>query len=102
MKMKIQCLLLVLYHHHTTSYYTLLTDNTFKTGPITEDDFFKWSCLISGPTDTPFEGGVFEAELSFPRDYPLSPPKVLPSFFPTTHTLLLYLHSQCTNNLDEI
>ncbi|KAM0786371.1 Ubiquitin-conjugating enzyme E2 7 [Microbotryomycetes sp. NB124-2] len=30
----------------------------------------------SGPDDTPFEGGVFEAELSFPRDYPLSPPKM--------------------------
>lgn len=26
--------------------------------------------------DTPFEGGVFQAELKFPRDYPLSPPKV--------------------------
>lgn len=34
------------------------------------------SCLISGPSETPFEGGVFEAELKFPRDYPLSPPKV--------------------------
>ena len=29
--------------------------------------------------DTPFEGGVFQAELKFPRDYPLSPPKVRPS-----------------------
>ncbi|SCV70457.1 BQ2448_1851 [Microbotryum intermedium] len=44
--------------------------------PISENDFFKWSALIQGPSDTPFEGGVFEAELSFPRDYPLSPPKV--------------------------
>ena len=26
--------------------------------------------------DTPFEGGVFQAELKFPRDYPLNPPKV--------------------------
>ncbi|KPV74227.1 uncharacterized protein RHOBADRAFT_54079 [Rhodotorula graminis WP1] len=45
-------------------------------GPVTEDDFFTWSCLISGPEDTPFEGGVFQAELKFPRDYPLSPPKM--------------------------
>lgn len=37
---------------------------------------FHWSCLISGPSETPFEGGIFEAELKFPRDYPLSPPKV--------------------------
>lgn len=49
---------------------------TAQLGPITETDFFRWSCLISGPSETPFEGGVFEAELTFPRDYPLSPPKV--------------------------
>ena len=23
---------------------------------------------------TPYEGGIFEATLSFPKDYPLSPP----------------------------
>lgn len=51
----------------------------FTAGPVKESDFFFWSCLISGPSDTPFEGGVFEAELRFPRDYPLSPPKVCKS-----------------------
>ena len=30
----------------------------------------------SGPTDSPFEDGVFVAELLFPQDYPLSPPKM--------------------------
>lgn len=29
-----------------------------------------------GPQDTCFEGGVFPAVLSFPSDYPLSPPKM--------------------------
>ncbi|KAL8287592.1 hypothetical protein RQP46_003450 [Phenoliferia psychrophenolica] len=51
-------------------------DSMFTAGPISETDFFHWSCLISGPSETPFEGGVFEAELKFPRDYPLSPPKM--------------------------
>lgn len=51
-------------------------DSMFTAGPVTESDFFTWSCLISGPSDTPFEGGIFEAELKFPRDYPLSPPKM--------------------------
>lgn len=45
-------------------------------GPINESDFFTWEALIAGPSETPFEGGVFSAFLSFPRDYPLSPPKV--------------------------
>jgi ubiquitin-conjugating enzyme E2 G2 len=43
-------------------------------GPVTEDDMFHWEALIQGPEGTPFEGGVFAAELKFPRDYPLSPP----------------------------
>lgn len=43
-------------------------------GPSNEDDMFVWEALIQGPEGTPFEGGIFPAELKFPRDYPLSPP----------------------------
>lgn len=28
---------------------------------------------MAGPSDTPFEGGVFRALLKFPHDYPMSP-----------------------------
>jgi len=45
-------------------------------GPVTEDDMFVWEALIQGPEGTPFEGGVFPAELKFPKDYPLAPPKM--------------------------
>lgn len=34
------------------------------------------SFCFRGPQDTCFEGGVFPAVLSFPSDYPLSPPKM--------------------------
>jgi ubiquitin-conjugating enzyme E2 G2 len=43
-------------------------------GPRDEDDLFTWECLLQGPADTPFEGGVFPATLTFPKDYPLAPP----------------------------
>lgn len=43
-------------------------------GPTTEDDMFIWEALIEGPAGTPFEGGIFPAEMKFPKDYPLSPP----------------------------
>jgi hypothetical protein len=43
-------------------------------GPVSEDDMFLWEALIQGPEGTPFEGGVFPAELKFPKDYPLAPP----------------------------
>ena len=43
-------------------------------GPISEDDMYHWEALIQGPEGTPFDGGIFAAELKFPKDYPLSPP----------------------------
>lgn len=43
-------------------------------GPVNEDDLFKWEALIQGPEGTPYEGGVFIAEMVFPKDYPLMPP----------------------------
>ncbi|KAI5302105.1 Ubiquitin-conjugating enzyme E2 7 [Ascosphaera atra] len=58
-------------------------------GPVSEDDLFLWEALIQGPEDTPFEGGVFAAELKFSRDYPLSPPKMRflsPIFHPNVYT----------------
>ncbi len=32
---------------------------------------------IAGPTETPFEGGLFDVELFLPEEYPWVPPKVL-------------------------
>lgn len=43
-------------------------------GPASEDNLFVWDCLLEGPPDTPYEDGVFSATLTFPKDYPLSPP----------------------------
>jgi len=43
-------------------------------GPVNEDDLFLWEAMIQGPEDTPYEGGIFPAELKFPKDYPLMPP----------------------------
>eukprot|EP01015_Nassula_variabilis_P001367 TRINITY_DN1073_c0_g1_i9.p1 TRINITY_DN1073_c0_g1~~TRINITY_DN1073_c0_g1_i9.p1 ORF type:complete len:108 (-),score=25.92 TRINITY_DN1073_c0_g1_i9:63-386(-) len=32
---------------------------------------------IEGPSLTPYEGGIFDAELFLPEDYPMAPPKVI-------------------------
>lgn len=41
-----------------------------------EGNIFQWRAVISGPCDTPWEGGLFKLELKFGADYPFAPPKV--------------------------
>ncbi|KAJ3065396.1 Ubiquitin-conjugating enzyme E2 G2 [Podochytrium sp. JEL0797] len=45
-------------------------------GPVSEDNFFTWEALICGPEGTVYENGIFTAILTFPSDYPLSPPQM--------------------------
>ena len=41
-----------------------------------EDSIFKWEANIRGPENTAYEGGVFHMEITFPEDYPCSPPSI--------------------------
>jgi ubiquitin-conjugating enzyme E2 Z len=41
------------------------------------DDVSSIDCLITGPSDTPYEGGFFVFYIRCPPNYPLSPPRVV-------------------------
>ena len=42
-----------------------------------EKNFRPFFVKIAGPSETPFEGGLFDCELFLPDEYPMVPPKVL-------------------------
>jgi len=42
---------------------------------LNEDDVTDVTAEITGPEQTPFEGGVFKVKLVLPSDYPQAPPK---------------------------
>jgi ubiquitin-protein ligase len=42
---------------------------------LNEKSLFKWQAIITGPDNTPYEGGIYELNLSIPCNYPVKPPK---------------------------
>ena len=72
---------------------TLNPPDGVTAGPVSESNFYEWEALVAGPEDTPYAGGVFTAILSFPKDYPLSPPTmkfICPMYHPNSKYRLLF------------
>ncbi|KYQ88739.1 ubiquitin-conjugating enzyme E2 [Tieghemostelium lacteum] len=41
---------------------------------IVDENLFEWRAYVEGPPETDYEGGVFQIQMKFPNDYPMSPP----------------------------
>ncbi|KAL6122857.1 hypothetical protein NUSPORA_00118 [Nucleospora cyclopteri] len=57
------------------------TMESFKEGnisaaPVDPSNIYRWHGIIIGPEDTPYEGGVFKLDITFPADYPFKAPRV--------------------------
>jgi ubiquitin-conjugating enzyme E2 G1 len=70
----------------------------FSAGLVDDSNVFEWSLTIIGPPDTLYEGGYFNAIMTFPLDYPNNPPTVRfksdmwhPNGRISTYILVLYL-----------
>lgn len=46
------------------------------TGGPAGDDLRNWTIMLSGPVETPYEGGIFSIELKLPAEYPFKAPQV--------------------------
>mmetsp|Transcript_56951 Transcript_56951/g.65245 ORF Transcript_56951/g.65245 Transcript_56951/m.65245 type:complete len:194 (-) Transcript_56951:120-701(-) len=43
---------------------------------LVDEDINHWKGIITGPKDTPYEGGYFQVDIQLPVDYPYKPPKM--------------------------
>ncbi|GLT60315.1 hypothetical protein SLA2020_330870 [Shorea laevis] len=71
----------------------------FSAGLTQENNIFEWTVTIMGPLDTLYDGGIFNATMSFPFDYPFSPPTVKftseiwhPNIYPDGRVCISILH----------
>ncbi|XP_074567085.1 uncharacterized protein LOC141823732 [Curcuma longa] len=71
----------------------------FSAGLVDDSNVFEWNVTIIGPPDTLYDGGFFNAVMSFPPNYPNSPPTVRftsemwhPNVYPDGRVCISILH----------
>ena len=84
------------------------SDLGLSVGLVDENNFYKWSVVIFGPTETIYEGGFFRAILTFPEDYPNNPPKMQfttkmwhPNIYKDGRVCISILHPPGTDKFNE-
>ena len=84
------------------------SDLGLSVGLVDDNNFYKWSVVIFGPTETIYEGGFFRAILTFPDDYPNSPPQMKfttkmwhPNIYQDGRVCISILHPPGTDKFNE-
>ncbi|KAF2074322.1 hypothetical protein CYY_004382 [Polysphondylium violaceum] len=66
---------------------------------LVDENLFEWKAFIEGPPETDYEGGIFQIQMKFPNDYPMSPPTLIfssefwhPNVYPDGKVCISILH----------
>ncbi|KAF2396240.1 putative ubiquitin-conjugating enzyme Ubc6 [Trichodelitschia bisporula] len=61
-----------------TREYSAITANPppFITAHPSENNILEWHYILTGPPDTPYDGGQYWGTLTFPPNYPYAPPAI--------------------------
>ena len=77
----------------------LKNPNYFYSVRPNENNFLKWDFILLGPPDTIYEGGMFNGNITFPKNYPERPPQVKftselfhPNFYKDGRVCISILH----------
>jgi len=72
----------------------------FSVGLEDESNVFVWDVVMFGQSNTIYDGGILKAKLTFPSDYPNSPPKMQfvtpmwhPNIYPDGQVCISILHA---------
>ncbi|KAI9209918.1 ubiquitin-conjugating enzyme/RWD-like protein [Polychytrium aggregatum] len=72
----------------------------FSAGLVDDSNVYEWDVMIVGPEGTLYEGGFFNARLSFPESYPMMPPTMKftsdmwhPNVYPNGDVCISILHA---------
>lgn len=65
-------------HKRLTREYATISQNPppYILAHPSEANILEWHYVLTGPPDTPYEGGQYWGSLMFPSDYPFSPPAI--------------------------
>jgi len=80
----------------------------FKVELANDENLFDWNVWIQGPPGTEYEGGIFQAKMTFPDEYPNAPPKMKfvsdfwhPNVYPDGTVCISILHTPDPMNQQE-
>jgi len=75
---------------------------------LENDSLFEWNIWFTGPPGTDYEGGIFHSQMTFPSDYPFSPPSLKlisdfwhPNVYKNGPVCISILHTPDPMNPDE-